>query len=118
MGKPRKLKREHAPVMTRLLKELAAANRDHPSAMTSACAKVTEFELIQHSRDGHQVFMHECAECRVGAVRQRPHRRQPAHLRPGGEFSVDLSGPRVAARFPSDAPEAWPRRAQYFVIGT
>ena len=46
----------------------------------------------------------------------RPHRRQGAGLRPGGDLSIDISGPHVPGRWPSDAPEAQPRRAQYFLL--
>ena len=67
--------------------------------------KISEVQLELHRRDGHRHFLPECAECRPGAIKQRPHRRLPELLRPGGELSVDLSGPHFPGRFPSDLQE-------------
>ena len=30
---------------------------------------------------------------------------------------MDISGPHTSGRWPSDAPEAWAKRAMYFVVG-
>mgnify|MGYP001233448546 CR=1 FL=1 len=81
-------------------------------------AKVTHFELEEHRRGGRFKFMPERPECREGAIRQRPHRRQVDGDRPGGELSIDVSGPHVPGRFPTDASGAWPRRAQYMLIAS
>ena len=79
---------------------------------------VARLELEQHRRDGHRNFPKECPECRSGMIRQRAHRRQEQHYRPGGELSVDISGPQFPGRMPTDAPEQWARRAQYFVLAS
>ena len=83
-----------------------------------AASNVTEFQLETHRRGGRLNFMPECPECREGAIRQRAHRRRAEGDKPGGELSVDLSGPHVLGRFPTDLAEAWPRRAQYFLIAS
>ena len=62
--------------------------------------------------------MAECPECRLGAIRRRAHRRQPEATKPGGELSVDLSGPHLPGRWPSDSPESVSRRAQYFLVAS
>ena len=62
--------------------------------------------------------MAECEECRLGAMRRRAHRRQPEAARPGGELSMDLSGPHVPGRWPSDSPEHYCKRAQYFLVAS
>ena len=62
--------------------------------------------------------MPECPECRLGAIRRRARRRQPESARPGGELSVDLSGPHVPGRWPSDSAEHYAKRAVYFMVGS
>ena len=88
-----------------------------PTLLDLIQKKVTEFELAKHRREGHVNFLKECPECREGRAKRRPHRRQQPHERPGGELSLDLSGPHWPARWPSDAAELWPKRPQYFMIG-
>ena len=80
--------------------------------------KVTEYELAEHKANGHKHFTKECEESRLGAIRRRAHRRQPETARPGGELSMDLSGPHVPGRWPSDSPEHYAKRAQYFLIAS
>mgnify|MGYP001267317898 CR=1 FL=1 len=78
--------------------------------------RMTKLELEQHRRQGHPHFRAECPECRSGALRSRAHRRRVETDRPGGELSLDISGPHLPGRWPSDTPESWGKRAQYFLI--
>ena len=80
--------------------------------------KVTEYELAEHRKSGHKRFMPECAECRLGAIRRRSHRRQLDVAKPGGEVSMDLSGPHLPGRWPSASPEKYAKRAQYFLVAS
>ena len=79
--------------------------------------RMTKLELEQHRRQGHPHFRAECPECRSGALRSRAHRRRVETDRPGGELSLDISGPHLPGRWPSDTMESWGKRAQYFLIG-
>eukprot|EP00959_Pyramimonas_sp_CCMP1952_P195351 4084841-Pyramimonas_sp.AAC.1 len=47
----------------------------------------------------------------------KPHFRRDAATRPGGQLSVDLSGPHLAGRWPSGRPEDAGRKATYFLLG-
>ncbi|CAK0822789.1 unnamed protein product, partial [Prorocentrum cordatum] len=49
--------------------------------------------------------------------RMRAHWRLDARTRPGGQLSVDISGPHPAGLWPGALPEDRPKRAQYFVLG-
>eukprot|EP00959_Pyramimonas_sp_CCMP1952_P344652 7218229-Pyramimonas_sp.AAC.1 len=60
--------------------------------------------------------MRECRECRLAAGRMRPHYRLDPSFRPGGQLSVDISGPRPKGLWPSSLAEDGPRRACYFLV--
>ena len=79
--------------------------------------KIGECALQQHRKEGRVSFLAACPECRAGALRQRAHRRQAQHLRPGGDLRVDLSGPHVPGRWPSGLADARSKRALCFMLG-
>ena len=80
-------------------------------------ARRADCELRHHEREGHLHFRPDCPGCRHASARSRPRRRLPETLRPGGELSVDISGPHTSGRWPSDAQESYSKRAMYFLVG-
>ena len=80
-----------------------------------ACA-VTMLQLEEHRRQGHPHYMPECPECRLAMGRLRSHYRLDPDTRPGGELSVDLSGPHPPTLYPSARPEDRTKRPQYFML--
>ena len=60
------------------------------------------FELMKHRAGGHQQFSKDCPECRKANPRTRPHFKLDANTRPGGELSIDISGPHGAGYYPKD----------------
>ena len=88
-----------------------------PQVYEVVTMKLENAELRAHKRGGHVTFRPDCPGCRTGSARSRAHHRLAESERPGGELSVDISGPHTTGRWPSDAPEAWAKRAMYFVVG-
>ncbi|CAK0886282.1 unnamed protein product [Prorocentrum cordatum] len=74
-------------------------------------------ELQRHREEGHLKFLASCRECRGAAGRLRQHFRHDVSTRPGGQLSVDLSGPHLPGRWPSGRPEDVPKQAVHFVLG-
>ena len=105
-------------IVARIVRALTKAAPTRREQFQQVIAKtLTNLELEQHRRNGHPTVRAACPECRAGGIRQRPHRRLPDRLRPGGDLSIDMSGPHLPGRWPSDALEAQARRAQHFIIG-
>ena len=101
-----------------LVNSLEELGSVQPASKQAIAAKITKYELAEHKKGGHRKFMPECSECRLGAVKRRAHRRQPDAAKPGGEVSMDLSGPHLPGRWPTDSPEKYSRRAQYVLVAS
>ena len=102
---------------TRQVLEIAL-NGDAPQTRRWLVKRMAQLELEENRRQGRRHFSAECPERRHGGLRSRAHRRQREVDRPGGELSLDISGPHMPGRWPSDTPESWGKRAQYFLIAS
>ncbi|CAK0805863.1 unnamed protein product, partial [Prorocentrum cordatum] len=72
--------------------------------------------LRQHEEAGHVVFDPACSKRRGAFGRMRQHFRHDASTRPGGQLSVDLSGPHLPGRWPSGRPEDQGKKAIHFLL--
>ncbi|CAK0814311.1 unnamed protein product, partial [Prorocentrum cordatum] len=79
-------------------------------------AAVQRLSLEEHKRRGHPSFRPDCYKRRLAAGRTRAHWRLDAPTRPGGQLSVDISGPHPAGLWPGALPEGRPKTARYFVL--
>ena len=85
------------------------------SNVATMAAKLRQLaELEEHKRGGHISFNASCPQCRGAAGRMRPHFRHDMSTRPGGQLSIDMSGPHLPGRWPSGRPEDVPRHAVHF----
>ncbi|CAK0824458.1 unnamed protein product [Prorocentrum cordatum] len=102
-----------------VLRQLRTAMRERRARAALAraiAAAVSLHDLERHRAEGHPRFMAERGECRRAAGRTRPHLRLDQTTRPGGQLSVDLSGPHPPGRWPSSWQEDQPRRAVYCMV--
>ena len=76
----------------------------------------SKVELMRHCALGHPQFLASCDESCAASGRMRPHWKLDPDTRPDGELSVDISGPHTPGRWPTDLPEALPKRARYFLM--
>ena len=109
------IRESDAATLRKLRKEL----RERNMAISMKWAHVytvTVQQLRQHQLLGHPSFLKECRDCRLAAGRMRVHRRMDPSLRPGGELSLDVSGPHSPAIWPSAFPEDTTKRARYFLL--
>ncbi|CAK0839332.1 unnamed protein product [Prorocentrum cordatum] len=75
-------------------------------------------ELEGHKRGDHISFNAFCPQCRGAATsRLRQHFRRDVSGWPGGQLSIDTSGPHPPGRWPSGRPENVPRHAVHFLLG-
>ena len=74
-------------------------------------------ELQAHREGGHQRYSPQCPECVRAKPRQRAHYRRDPTSKPGGELSVDISGPHCPGRWPTDAVKHRDLRAKYWLVG-
>ena len=75
----------------------------------------SQAELDQHRREGHVVYSPHCPECKKGAAKQRPHKRQA--LKQGGELSIDIAGPYTPGMPISDRAVVKGRWPRYILVG-
>ena len=75
----------------------------------------SQTELDQHRREGHVVYSPHCPECKKGAAKQRPHKRQA--LKQGGELSIDIAGPYIPGMPISDRAVVKGRWPRYMLVG-
>ena len=115
-GKSLYIKERHAE-MLRVLRAGIKQTVELEALMWATANVVTTKMLEQHKLEGHLTFMKECEECRLASGRMRVHRRIAPSLKPGGELSVDMSGPHHLGLFPSALPEDAVRRARYYLLG-
>ncbi|CAK0867649.1 unnamed protein product [Prorocentrum cordatum] len=74
-------------------------------------------KLRERQEGGHIHFDVNCPQCRGAHGRMRQHFRHDASTRPGGQLSIDLSGPHLPGRWPSGRSEDTGRMAQHFLLG-
>ena len=75
----------------------------------------SQAELDEHRRQGHVVYSPDCPECKKGAAKQRPHKRQA--LKQGGELSIDIAGPYTPGMPISDRAVVKGRWPRYMLVG-
>ncbi|CAK0862073.1 unnamed protein product, partial [Prorocentrum cordatum] len=75
-------------------------------------------ELLQEQMEGGHISVRpDCPGCRGAHGRLRAHRRFDVSTRPGGQLSIDTSGPHLPGRWPSSRPENSAKQAVHFLLG-
>ncbi|CAK0910095.1 unnamed protein product, partial [Prorocentrum cordatum] len=91
--------------------------RENGSIYISEKNAETLTKLRERQEGGRIHFDVSCPQCRGVRGRMRQHFRHDARARPGGQLSVDLSGPHLPGRWPSGRAEDTGRMAQHFLLG-
>ena len=75
-------------------------------------------EQSDHEKGGHVRKVGNCVPCAAGCGRMRSHFRLDPTTRPGGCFSVDISGPHVPGVWPApdDSQFVVTREGSYFLV--
>ncbi|CAK0837207.1 unnamed protein product [Prorocentrum cordatum] len=88
------------------------------ASMAALATSLRTLTKLRERQEGGRIhFDVNCPQCRGAHGRMCQHFRHDASARPGGQLSIDLSGPHLPGRWPSGRSEDTGRMAQHFVLG-